>query len=161
MFYNENYYDLRFYKINLHKKEIFDYIPKFYGICKTNLGIGLVVEYMVDTNNNKIPILKEHINKNGINDNLLEAIKKLWTVIIDNNIQIRAPHSENFLVKNDNNNLKIYMIDGFGSPNLIPLLDYIPCLGKKKIIKKFNLFIKSLKNEFPNYANLFDNISIN
>lgn len=160
MFYNENYYDLRFYRINSHKKEIFEYIPKFYGICKTNLGIGLVVEYMVNKDNSKMPTIKEYINENGINNDLLEAIKKLWTVMLNNNVQIRAPHAENFLVKNENNNLKIYMIDGFGSPNLIPLLDYVPSLGKKKILKKFNLFIKSLKNEFPNYTDSFDKIHI-
>lgn len=160
MFYNENYYDLRFYKINLHKKEIFDYIPKFYGICKTNLGIGLVVEYMVNKDNSKMLTIKEYINKNGVNNNLLQAIKQLWNVMINNNVQIRAPHTENFLVKEDNDKLKVYMIDGFGSPNLIPLLDYLPYLGKKKIVKKFNLFIKSLKREFPNYTNFFDKIYI-
>lgn len=160
MFYNENYHDLRFYRINLHKKEIFEYIPKFYGICKTNLGIGLVVEYMINTDNTKMPTIKEYINKNGINNDLLEAIKKLWTVMLNNNVQIRAPHSENFLVRNDSSSLKIYMIDGFGSPNLIPLLDYVPSLGRKKILKKFDLFMQSLKNEFPSYAYFFDKIHI-
>ena len=96
--YDENYNDIRFYKINSNKKDIYNYIPKFYGICKTNLGIGIVVEYMIDKNGDKLPTISEYIKKHGVNEELTEAIKNLWNIMISNNIQIRAPHAENFLV---------------------------------------------------------------
>ena len=51
------------------------------------------------------------------------------------------------------------MIDGFGSPNLIPLLDYVPYLGRKKIKKKLIIFINALKKEFPEYKEYFGMIS--
>lgn len=148
--YDENYKDLKFYRINKNKEDIYKNIPKFYGICKTNLGIGLIVEYLTDKSGNKLPTIQEYICKNGVSNKLLLAINELWTILLKNNIQIRAPHSNNFLVKEvENNLLRIYMIDGFGSPNLIPLYDFVPFFGRKKIRKKLSVLVKSLIEEFP------------
>lgn len=152
--YDENYKDLKFYKINKNKEDIYKYIPRFYGICKTNLGMGLIVEYLTDKSGNKLPTLQEYIKQNGVSNKLLLAINELWTILLKNNIQIRAPHSNNFLVKEvENNLLRIYMIDGFGSPNLIPLYDFVPFFGRRKIRNKFGVFVKSLIQEFPKWKN--------
>lgn len=157
IFYDENFNDLRFYIINKHKS-IYDNIPKFYGVCRTNLGFGLITEYISD-NGKKIPTLYEYIKNFGVDDKLIFGIKTLWLNLWKNNVQIRAPHPHNFLVKKENKEIRIYMVDGFGSPNFIPLLDFISILGRKKIIKKFNIFIKMLKEDFPEYSNHFDNIN--
>ena len=155
--YDENYKDLKFYKINKNKEDIYKYTPRFYGICNTNLGNGLIVEYLTDENNKKLPTLQEYIQQNGVSNKLLLAINELLTVLINNNVQVRAPHSNNFLVKEvENNLLRIYMIDGFGSPNLIPFYDFVPFFGKKKIRKKFDVLVKYLIDEFPEWGREFE-----
>ena len=75
--YDENYKDLKFHRINKNKEDIYKYIPKFYGICKTNLGMGLIIEYLTDKNSDKLPTLQEYIHKNGFNNKLLLAINEL------------------------------------------------------------------------------------
>ncbi|MBO4956865.1 MAG: hypothetical protein J6C50_03435 [Rickettsiales bacterium] len=153
--YDENYRDLKFYKINKNK-DIYENIPKFYGICRTNFGVGIIVEYLQNEDNSMLQTIDEYIIQNGVNNKLLLAISNLWTNLLKNNIQIRAPHSKNFLVKEiDGGRLQIYMVDGFGSANLIPLFDYVSYFGRQKIRKKLVVFLNSLKTEFPEYGEYF------
>ena len=155
--YNENYDDLRFYKriIFQNKEDIYNYIPRFYGTVKTNLGMGIVTELLSDEAGGGLPTLLEYTRKNGISQDLIDAIKDIWQNLIKYNITIRAPHTNNFLVKSNNGKLQLFMIDGFGSCNLIPLNDYIPFLGRKKIRKKYNTFIEFLIEENPDFKQYF------
>lgn len=145
--YNENYIDIKLYK-KLEKKNpiIWDYIPKFYGTVKTNLGDGIVVEYLTDENGAVLPTIEDWIKKYGYSQELENAINEVWKVVIDNLIMVRCPHIKNFLVKKmDNNKLKLYLVDGIGNGNFIPVNEWIKSVGRKKLIKKFNRFKESIQ----------------
>ena len=53
------------------------------------------------------------------------------------------------LVVEDDNQIKVMMIDGFGGAELIPLANYIRYFGKRKIERKWREFMeRTLKPHF-------------
>lgn len=151
--YNENYIDIKLYKKLKNKNPIiWDYIPKFYGSVKTNLGDGIVVEYLADENNCVLPTVCEWIKTYGYSEELKKAIDDVWKVIIDNLIMVRCPHADNFLVKKmSSGGLKLFLVDGIGNGNLIPINEWIAPIGRKKLIKKFDRFKKSINELINDY----------
>lgn len=150
--FDESLKEIKAYKKFKYKDSaIYNHIPKFYGIVKTNLGDGMVLDYINDSVS-----LFEFINIYGVTDDLISAMKEIFTVFIKNNIEIRDYTSNNFLVKKINGNLRIYFIDGLGNANLIPISELIPYFGMKKIVRRLKKMLNNLSKMFPLYADKFN-----
>lgn len=155
--YDENRKEIKAYKI-LNKKnpEIFNYIPKFYGIVHTNLGDGMLIDYV----NNSFTLLK-YIKHYGFNKTLQEELLKISTILYRNNIQTRDPNLNNYVVQViDENRIQVKLIDGIGNSQLIPLADYITFIGQKQIKRRFNKFCSYLIKSFPKYKKTINKLTV-
>ncbi|MBO4957061.1 MAG: hypothetical protein J6C50_04470 [Rickettsiales bacterium] len=148
--YNENKKEIKAYKkLNKKNLEIFNYIPKFYGIVKTNLGNAMLIDYIT----NSIPIGK-YIKTYGLTNQLKEQLYEMFGVFYKNNVQIRDPHLDNCVIQIcENNKIKIKLIDGIGNSQLIPIADYVSCIGKKQLLKRIQKLFNNIYKEFPEYTN--------
>ena len=74
-YFNDNIKDLKGYKI-INKKsmseEIYKYVPRCYGVIKTNIGNGLLVDYI----DNAIE-LYDYLRKYGITMQIKKELEKL------------------------------------------------------------------------------------
>ena len=76
---------------------------------------------------------------------------------IQYNIEIRDFIPSNYFVKELNNDqIKIYIIDGIGNSNFLPYSEWFSFIGKKKIIRRINKMILILKRCFPEYSDYFN-----
>lgn len=149
--FSENLKEIKFYNSIKNKNEvIYNCIPRYYGTVETNLGQGIVVDYI----DNAIS-LKKYIQNNRITDKLLNAFKFTLNTIYDNLIFIRDPHTENYVVQEKNGELKLFLIDGLGNPTLINFFNEIPFFKKRAILKRFKRLFRNLKKEFPQYQEYF------
>lgn len=114
--------------MNRKNPEIYSNIPKFYGTVETNIGNGIVVEYI----DNSVS-LENFIKSYGVTQELLLALKEMFNIFIKNNIEIRDFKSDNYLVKNIDGKLRVYIVDGLGNANFIPISEWIPYFGRKKL----------------------------
>lgn len=148
--FNENKKEIKAYKKLQNKNDIiYNFIPRFYGEIKTNLGKGIVIDYIDNAS-----CLKKYIIKSGINENLIKALHEIFDTFLENNIQIRDPHLDNFLIKElDNGELKIFFIDGLGNNCKIPFSDWFDFLGRIQIKRRIKKLINNIKKEFPEYIN--------
>lgn len=149
--FDENTVEMKAHR-NMKNKDndAYNHIPKFYGGIETNFGWGIIVEYL-----NNIISLRDFIIKYGVTDDLIKAIKEIFLNFIKNNIEIRDYTSINYMVKFVDNKPKIYLIDGLGTANLIPL-HRIPYFGKKQTIRRLKKMLVLLQKEFPEYKDKFD-----
>lgn len=149
--FDENTVEMKAHR-NMKNKDndAYNHIPKFYGDIETNFGWGIIVEYL-----NNIISLRDFIIKYGVTDDLIKAIKEMFLNFIKNNIEIRDYTSINYMVKFVDNKPKIYLIDGLGTANLIPL-HRIPYFGKKQTIRRLKKMLVLLQKEFPEYKDKFD-----
>lgn len=148
---NENIEDFNAYKIyNKKSKQIFDFIPKLYGFVKTNYGLGLMTEFIKNFNGTPSPSLQTYIKIFGFTDQIKNALQKLYNQLITHNLITRELKSFNLVVKFIlKNEFTLYIIDGFGNPELIPISNYIKFLGNRKINKHFNIFMKTIETVKP------------
>ena len=142
--FGENIKELRYYKKLLNKdkngENVFNNIPRFYGLVNTNFGDGIVVEYI-----NGIP-LNFFLAKEGLTLRVKNAFRELYSNFIQYNIEIRDFIPSNYFVKELNNDqIKIYIIDGIGNSNFLPYSEWFSFIGKKKTIRRINKMILILK----------------
>lgn len=107
------------------------YIPMFYGKVETNLGQGIVFDFI------KGESLSLFLNKNP--KKKAQTIAKLTEIknfFLENNIHFSDWQLDNFIVTKD---LLIYAIDGFESNEFIPITK-IRYFSKKSINRRFSRF---------------------
>lgn len=154
--FDENTNELKAYKYMIKKyginSNVFNHIPKFYNEINTNLGWGIEVEYLKN-----IESLKNFIDKNGVNEQLISALKDIFSNFVEYNVEIRDYTPLNYVVKYVDNKLKIYMIDGLGSAILIPI-HRIKYFGKKQIKRRIGKMLDKLTNFYPKYAKEFESL---
>lgn len=166
-YFDENFEDLLFFKHTKDKN--INFIPKYYGIVKTNLGYGTVFENILNYNNTQAMNLEEFMIKNFIknydshnnnnNEEFLNKIKAafydLFFNMLENNFICRELKDFNLVVKiNENNNYKLYIIDGFGNSEFIPISSYIKPIAKNKIIRQFIRFKNFMHKKYEKINNL-------
>ena len=146
--FSENLKDIRGYKV-VDKKlanDVYNYIPNYYGIIKTNLGDGILVDYI----ENAISI-REYLKRNGLTNELKIELGKLFETLYKNNIQVRDLNLSNFIIKTDDDKkLTLKLIDGLGNSQLIPLAEWFDSIGKRQIKKRFGYFINYICSDFDN-----------
>ena len=148
-YFDENNTEIKAYR-HIKNEKVYENLPRFYGIVETNLGRGIVVDYI-----DKITLLKDFIENYGVTDNLLKALKKMFQNFISNGVEIRDYTLLNYAVKIVDGELRVYMIDGLGNANLIPLNRWIPYFGRKQTIRRIKRMLSNFIKIFPKYEKEF------
>jgi hypothetical protein len=113
------------------------HIPRCYGFVDTNLGQGLVTDLYRDHDGAISLNLRDYLRKNGKTDAVLSAVGVFQASIIEHQILSRALLLHNIIAqKKSAGDIQLYLIDGLGNPEFLPLADIIPVLRTKKIHRK-------------------------
>lgn len=142
--------EIKYYNYLSKKNISYEHIPKFYGEFKNNGMIGLELEFIRNHDGTRAVSLGEYLNKKT-NDNefsyLLSALCKLKSYLIYNNIIPCDLVLSNLLVVKTKKNIKVVIIDGLGGTELIPISNYIPFFGKRKIERKWKILIEKVNKK--------------
>lgn len=130
---------LRFLK---HRGVCPSFMPKFYGLHETEDSYILEQEYFHDTHEFKVLTVHEYVlvaTDDGLKvlDKLLDDVK---AEMLRFNIIVCDLRTSNFMVlidKETNLPTRVVVFDGYGSPEFIPLPNWIPLLGKRKIERQW------------------------
>lgn len=147
---SENTEDFNAYKVyNRKSKEIFKFVPRLFGYTETNFGNGLMTEFIKNYDGSATMSLQDYLKKYGLTHKIHLALKLLYKQLLKYNFITRELKDFNIVVKYiSKNNLRLYVIDGFGNQEFIPLSNYIGFLAKRKINKHFKIFLDSIKNNY-------------
>ncbi len=121
------------------------HIPQCYGFVTTNKGQGLVTDLYRDFDNhislNLITFLQHHGNDFGIQ----KAIESFQQQIYKHQILSRALLLHNIVVhRTSKEHCCLYLIDGIGNPEFIPISTYFFITRKLKIKRKINKMNKQV-----------------
>ena len=75
-------------------------------------------------------------------DNLLLKIRVLKDYLVESRVIPSDLVLTNLLVRQSEGDITLYLIDGFGNTEFIPVSDFIPYLMHKKINRKFKKFLR-------------------
>ena len=131
---------------NLGKKgdRVWRHFPRCFGIVKTDLGDALCQELIREEDGSISKTLGSYLNKKSVTGEMRRAVEEFLSFLRDNMIMVRDLRTENLLLKKSNDEFRIYMIDGIGNADFIPIADISKTWAKYKIKRKITKFKMSM-----------------
>ncbi len=114
------------------------FMPKFFGRCSDKENIGFVQELLVGNN---IKSLIDIVRRYYLTDlaKVEDALMALKNEMLEKNIIVLDLHGANII--GDIETLKLWIIDGYGTPEFIPLPKYFRFFGRMKIERQWKKFV--------------------
>ena len=142
--------EIEYFKfLNKHQIEA-SFIPKFYEAFENQDCIGFIQESFVDKQNggsfDSVSLLYDYISS-PVSDltEVLKLLDELKDEMIHKNIIISDLHGWNFFRVVEDGRARLVIIDGYGSPEILPLPQYICFLGRLKIERQWKKLYRRLE----------------
>ncbi len=142
--------EMKYLKL-LEKRSIsWEMLAHFYGTVETNYGIGEVVELIRDYDGSISKKLVYYLSDEKRTKEILNPIlllEKLKKYTLQELIIVKDLHVVNIVYqKFSQTDGRLVIIDGTSNNEFIPISTYISYFTKRKINKKWDYFINSIKN---------------
>lgn len=150
--------EIKYFKYLQKKKIQASFLPKFYGSYINDKYVILEQEYLRPDSKAETILLRAYIRR-ATKEDFIQLDQKLQEVkkeIIRLNVIISDIRTGNILLFVNQNRIvtRIVFLDGFGSPEFIPLPMYCPFFGKLKIERQWKKFMKRYNEEKATRLNL-------
>ncbi|MEZ9296947.1 glycosyltransferase family 25 protein [Vibrio splendidus] len=129
----------------------FTHLPQYYGVIDCGDYIGIIQEVVRNCNGNIASDLRHYLKltRNEKELRLLQVgLKELKCYLKENNIIPSDLVLSNILVIEKEENIKLVLVDGYGSTELFPISNYISSIGCRKIERKWKKFER---NKLPKF----------
>lgn len=139
--FDDNKRELKSFRELEKKGEIvWNHFPRCYGIQPTSRGDGMVTDLIRDADGNVSKTVRQYVKAIGKTPELLDALDEFFNLFRLQLIITRDVLDHNLVVQAGIGGLTVYMIDGFGSSEVIPLSLWIKWVGRRKVLRKLNRF---------------------
>lgn len=139
--FDDNYRELKSFQ-DLEKKGdfVWNHFPRCYGIEATNRGDGIVTDLIRDKDGRVSKTVRQYVKTTGKTPELLAALEEFFELFRRRTIVTRDFLDHNLVVQIGDGKPVIYMIDGFGSSEMIPFSAWVKSVGCRKIERKVERF---------------------
>lgn len=142
--FGQNIQEYNYYK-KLEKRGIdWSRIARCHGWVETNLGKGLVFDFVCDTDGTPSITFKEYLARHGVSKEIRFDLDKLKEYLLLNNVVLCDLRTTNILCQNLNGDLFLKFVDGVGNRDYIKLASWSSFWGRKKITRHWARFEKRL-----------------
>ncbi|HEY5653728.1 MAG TPA: YrbL family protein [Pontiella sp.] len=144
--FDDNQRELKSFN-DLAKKSdaVWAHFPRCYGIQETSRGDGIVTDLIRDVDGSVSQTVRQYVKANGKTPELVHALEEFFDLFRHEIIITRDILDHNLVVQIVPDKLTIYMIDGFGSSEILPFSAWFKPLGKNKVARKVVRFTKRYK----------------
>lgn len=139
-------------------------VPRFHGNVATNLGDGAVFDLVRDADGKVSRTLADYLDHEADFRHhapaLLSAMESLLTYQLENNVLTMSlkPYNLLFQLEADGKG-SMQIIDNLGNADWIPLCNYSPFFGRRKIKRKWKKFLAMLKRDYADRQDILAMLS--
>ena len=124
-------------------------IAQVLGVAQTSLGLGLLVEKIVDDQGNMAPTLAQVLAQQGWSDLWEVRLTKLFAQLAEQHIIFNDVGPKNIVYgRNAAGVLGLYLVDGFGSKQAIPIYAWSKQLNRRRLIRHYLKLLHRLRTEY-------------
>lgn len=143
----------KYYK-HLESRNIsWDMIPRFYGNITTNLGTGSVFDLISDEDGVISKTLGHYMASEQETkvhyDALSDALQRLKNYLLEQRVIVSMGHRNIVCQKSKTDSFHFYVVDNIGNPEYIPFSNYISCIARNKINRRWVYLEDELLADFP------------
>lgn len=123
-----------------HGDVVWRFFPRCHGLVETNEGLGIVTDLIRNEDGSIPKTVRQYVATYGKTPRLVEALDTFFEFLKKEYVVTRDILDHNIIVKESEAELRIYMIDGFGSSEFIPIslwFKYPALIKIKRKIKRF------------------------
>lgn len=124
----------------------FTHLPQYYGVIDCGDYIGIIQEVVRNDNGNIASDLRCYLKQTRSEKELRllqVGLKELKNYLKEKNIIPSDLVLSNILVLEEEEHIKLVLIDGYGSTELFPISNYISSIGRRKVERKWKKFEQS------------------
>jgi hypothetical protein len=136
--------EIKFYQKLKQRDDVNDpHIPRFYGLCETNLGQGIVIDLICDQNGEISRPLNWYLAEGYPIEDFEPYLDELKKSFLQNLIIFNHDMTIGNLLfqKVSNTSARLVAIDGLGDVVAVDWLDVFPSLVRRKISRRWARFI--------------------
>ncbi len=154
--------ETRYFNFLANKGVPFDHLPRFYGKIEGNGFIGIEQELILDhvtddkSTDNHRPTSSKTIDQYVASPLTPEEIRAFWKALnelkawlLKYNVLALGIDHYNVVVNRTENGIRMVLIDGVYDTEWIPVSQYFPFLGRRKILRRWNRFMNQLRQQYP------------
>lgn len=120
-------------------------MARIFGLVLTSKGLGQVVERIVDAHGNLAPTLKQVVARHGFSPELRYRVHEFIMALIDAHVVFNDVSANNIVVGfNAEGREGLYLVDGYGSRQLIPVYSWSKRLNGRRILRRYDTMAKKL-----------------
>jgi len=131
------------------------HIPQYYSMLETSLGLGLSMQLIRDRDGNPSKNLQQFLldDPSAVSNPLLQqALHDLFSFLHKNAIVTRKYQTFNLTVQVLGSDFKIWLIDGLGNSDFLPLTSWFEVFAKRKVLRQIKVF-KQRNQKLTNHHN--------
>jgi len=134
--------------------EVWTRVPQCYGMVDTDLGEGIVTDLVRNADGSIARDLKAKLRKEGNDRYFRAAVDDLLAFLRRTGLPTRDLLLHNLVARdhNEKGHFTIYIIDGFGSADALPLAYWSRYLGRKKVERKIPKFLAKVDEFCRKYS---------
>ncbi|CAM3730138.1 PhoP regulatory network protein YrbL [Bordetella sputigena] len=108
------------------------------GLAQTDMGLGLLVEKITDGKGGLAPTVEQIVREQGLGEKLARELDYFFDTLADHHIILNDVSARNVVMgENADGEPGLYLIDGFGSKQAVPVFAYSKTLNRQRILRKY------------------------
>jgi hypothetical protein len=109
------------------------------GLAQTDMGLGLLVEKITDGKGGLAPTVEQIVREQGLGEKLARELDYFFDTLADHHIILNDVSARNVVLgQNADGEPGLYLIDGFGSKQAVPVFAYSKTLNRQRILRKYH-----------------------
>lgn len=144
--------EIEYYKILQQQNISWDYIARYHGSVSTSQGQGEIFDLIKDYDGEISKTLSFYLQteeKTKTLHNPVPLLESLKAYILEEMIVVKDLNTKNMLYQKINEQeVRLILIDGVLNNDYLPFTKYIPFFTRKKILRLWDRFEKSLPKKY-------------
>jgi len=117
-----------------------------HGFVRTPVGRGLVVDRVTNADGSAALNAREYLLEHGYDEALRTALKELRHFLRRHRVLMRDAMADNIVLRREaDGRLTAVIIDGLGNSEFIPLSDWFPPSGRRKVRLRWRALLKNVR----------------
>ena len=121
-------------------------LARIAGLCHTSLGLGLLVEKIVDDAGNMALNLKQFVAQHGFTPRIKHELDEFFQLLAQNHVVFNDVSATNIAYGyNAMGRHGMYLVDGYGPKQIIPVYALSKALNRRRLLRKYPNMIGELE----------------
>ena len=132
------------------------FLQRIVGFAQTDLGLGIVVQAIRNTDGHLAPTLRNLINNGLYDETVKKALNDFLKLLLESDVIINDLSPGNIVYTQNKNATPCFvMIDGLGNNSFVPFKTMSKAINRRSKLKRFNAFyakiehFKKISNHYP------------